>query len=259
MRSSIDAYHSIAVIPARSGSKGVPDKNVRLLGGHPLLAWSIRAALLADQVDRVLVSTDSTDYAEIAKSYGAEVPFLRPVELAGDTASDLDVMRHLLDWFGQAAEPMPELLVHLRPTTPLRDPVMIDGAIRHLAANPNGTALRSVHEMPETAYKCVERDGDFLTTVFSRERDLEAANGPRQGYPATYLPNGYVDVLRTDLIDQEGRMHGDGVLAFVTPPAAEVDSEEDLEFLMYETGRRPDLAHTLFGSANVSLSHQRSA
>lgn len=259
MSSSTDVHRSVAVIPARSGSKGVPDKNVRLLGGHPLLAWSIRAALLADSIDRVLVSTDSADYAEIAKSYGAEAPFLRPAELASDTATDLDVMRHLLDWFSEISERTPELLVHLRPTTPLRDPALVDGAIRHLAANPSGTALRSVHEMPETAYKCVECDGNFLTTAFSRQRDLEAANGPRQGYPTTYLPNGYVDVLRSDLISREGRLHGDHVLAFMTPPAAEVDSEEDFNFLAYETSRRPDLIDTLFGSSHVQLPHQRSA
>lgn len=259
MPTSTEGYHSIAVIPARAGSKGVPDKNIRLLGGHPLLAWSICAALQAEKVDRVMVSTDSADYAEIAKSYGAEVPFLRPAELSSDTATDFHVMRHVLDWLGKSADPVPEFFVHLRPTTPLRLPAMIDGAIQHLATNPNGTALRSVHEMSETAYKCVERDGDYLTTVFSRERDIEAANGPRQGFPATYFPNGYVDVLRSDLIEHEGRLHGDHVLAFVTPPAAEVDSEEDLEFLMYETNRRPDLVQTLFGSSHVKLSHQRTA
>lgn len=259
MRPSTDGCHCIAVIPARSGSKGVPDKNVRRLGGHPLIAWSIRAALLSDRIDRVLVSTDSAAYAEIARSYGAEVPFLRPAELSGDTATDLDVMRHVLTWFAETVEPVPTLLVHLRPTTPLRNPAMIDGAIQHLESNPSGTALRSVHEMSETAYKCVECDGDFLTTVFSRDRDLETANGPRQGYPTTYLPNGYVDVLRTDLIHREGRLHGDHVLAFVTPPAVEVDSEADLNFLTYETGRRPDLVQTLFGTSHVELSHQRSA
>lgn len=256
MQRSHGGRHGYAVIPARSGSKGVRDKNIRLLAGHPLLAWSVRAAALARCIDRVLVSTDSAEYAELAISYGAEAPFLRPPEISGDMATDLDVMRHLVGWLRQEGRPLPDFLIHLRPTTPLRDPAVIDSAVLRLADDSGATALRSVHEMAETAYKCVERDGDYLTTVFTREPDLEAANGPRQGFPPTYVPNGYVDVLRSELIFARGRLHGDRVLGLVTPPAREVDCQEDFEFLEFEASRRPDAVYVLFGKSDVQLSHQ---
>ena len=120
---------NIAVIPARSGSKGIPSKNVKPLASKPLIAYSIAAAKKSKLINRIIVSTDSEKYANLAREYGADVPFLRPAELAGDTSTDYDFIKHLLDWLEINEGGTPDYLIHLRPTTPLRDPEIIDHAI----------------------------------------------------------------------------------------------------------------------------------
>ena len=110
-----------AIIPARSGSKSIKDKNLALLGGYPLIAYSIALAKTTEGVDRVIVSTDSLEYAKIAEKYGAEVPFLRPKALSQDTSTDYDFMSHAVNWFDDNSKIVPDFWIHLRPTTPLRD------------------------------------------------------------------------------------------------------------------------------------------
>ena len=110
----------IALVPARSGSKGLPHKNLADLGGFPLLAYSVLAGLLAEAIDRVLVTSDAPELAEVGIRFGAEAPFLRPAALANDDSPDLGYVRHALDWLAEAEGTTPELVVQLRPTTPLR-------------------------------------------------------------------------------------------------------------------------------------------
>src|SRR5947209_7325926 len=107
----------VALVPARSGSRGIPDKNLAELCGFPLLAYSVRAGLMAESVDRVIVTTDSEDIARRARQYGAEAPFLRPAELAGDDSLDIDYVRHALGWLTEHESTEPRLLIQLRPTT----------------------------------------------------------------------------------------------------------------------------------------------
>ena len=142
---------TVALIPARSGSKGVLDKNIRPLGGWPLIAYSIRAGLLAENIDRVIVSTDSEHYADLAKKYGAEVPFLRPKSISEDASTDYEFVKHALDWFQMSGKELPKFIVHLRPTTPLRKPSVVADAVEALRRENEATALRSVHEMSESA------------------------------------------------------------------------------------------------------------
>src|SRR3989338_10568956 len=136
-----------AIIPARGGSKGVIKKNSKCFGGHPLIAYSIIAAKLCPSIDRVIVSTDSVEITEIAKRYGAEVPFLRPEAYAQDHSPDLDFIKHALDWFDRHEKNEPDFLVHLRPTTPLRDPELLTEAIGRIKNCSEATSLRSVHEL----------------------------------------------------------------------------------------------------------------
>ena len=103
----------IAIIPARSGSKGVKNKNIKLLGDKHLIAFSILAAKKIPEVERIIVSTDSEEYAEISRNYGAEVPFLRPKKFADDNSTDLDVFSHIIEWFNKKSSPIPELFIHL--------------------------------------------------------------------------------------------------------------------------------------------------
>ena len=120
----------MAFIPARAGSKSVVHKNIKLLKNHPLIAYSIRAALLTSGIDRVIVSTDSEEYAGISKEYGAEVPFIRPAKFAQDESGDFDWISHALGWFKKKEGISPRLIVHLRPTTPLRQPQVIERALK---------------------------------------------------------------------------------------------------------------------------------
>ena len=111
----------LAIIPARSGSKSVKNKNIRLIDGKPMIAYSIEHALKTPEIDRVIVSTDSEEYANIAREYGADVPFIRPAQYATDDALDIDVFRHALWYLKENEGYEPDIVVHLRPTYPIRN------------------------------------------------------------------------------------------------------------------------------------------
>jgi len=236
----------LAIIPARSGSKGVAGKNIRLLGGYPLLAYSIAVAKLVKSIDRVIVSTDSQEYADIAKDYGAEVPFLRPAVIAGDNSGDYDFFQHAINWLQENEGYRPEFLVHLRPTTPFREARYIEGAIEAIKKDTTATALRSLHEMSESAYKTFEIENAYMKSVFLGSFDIEASNLPRQMVKTTYDANGYVDVLRTSYILEHKKIHGDQVIAYVTPRAYEVDTPEDFKYLEYLISKNPMLVKNFF-------------
>jgi CMP-N,N'-diacetyllegionaminic acid synthase len=236
----------VALIPARSGSKGVPGKNVRELGGRPLLAWTIAACLRTSAIERVIVSTDSGEYAHLAVSFGAEAPFLRPAEISNDSSTDYEFIAHALDWLDQHGTSASHV-VHMRPTTPVRDPQLVGDAIDVFMRGSDFTALRSLHEMSESAYKAFEiAPSGYLKSVGSDSTALDHANNARQKFPKTYQANGYVDVLSTAFIRRSGHIHGDRVQPFLTPSVVEVDTEDDFEHLEFQISRAPYLAHKLF-------------
>lgn len=235
-----------ALIPARAGSKGVPHKNIKRLGERPLIEWSIAACKTAASINRIIVSTDSEEYAKISRKMGAEVPFLRPAEIAGDRSTDYDFIKHALDWFSENGGE-PDYIVHIRPTTPFRDPVLIDQAVAAFISHPQATALRSVHPMSESAYKTFEiAPSGQLKRVASESTELDAANNARQQFPATYIANGYVDVLSTAFIRRIQLIHGNHVLPFITPTVNEVDIAEDFSMLEIELKNHPEFATRLF-------------
>jgi len=215
----------LALIPARSGSKGVPNKNIRDLKGHSLLDWSITACKKSKLINNIFVSTDSADYQKISIELGACVPFLRPKEISSDTSTDYEMIIHFLEWLLKN-KIAPDLLVHIRPTTPIRNPEIIDEAITLFLKNKNKTALRSVHLMSESSYKTFEisKEG-YLMPIFSDKQELDKVNKPRQMFPETYIANGYVDVLSPEFILKSNCIHGDQVIPFETPFTVEVDCE----------------------------------
>jgi CMP-N,N'-diacetyllegionaminic acid synthase len=236
----------VALIGARAGSKGVPNKNIKLLGSRSLLAWSIAACLRSSSIDRVIVSTDSAEYAALAIKLGAEAPFLRPAEISGDRSTDYDFIVHALDWLAVEGQE-PDYLVHIRPTTPLRDPALIDAAVQAFQASKNSTALRSVQEMSESAYKTFEiAKGGQLKRLGADNTGLDNANSARQQFPSTYQANGYVDVLSSAFIRKSGLMHGDHVMPFITPSVVEVDTLYDFDLLEFQISRMPDVLQKLF-------------
>lgn len=239
----------VALIPARGGSKGVPGKNLRLVGGHPLIAYSIRAALLAKGVDSVVVSTDCPEIASVSKEYGAEVPFFRPAHLAGDRSTDYDVIEHYLSWERQhraSAADWAEYVVHLRPTTPLRDPAVIEQAIQAIRSHAECTSLRSGQEMGETAYKTCEVENGYVKGLCGMGFDADRLNAPRQTFPVTYQLNGYVDILKSAFILQSKLLHGNRCLLFETKPNHEIDRPEDFALVEFLLERQLVSATSLF-------------
>ncbi|MBI2098110.1 MAG: acylneuraminate cytidylyltransferase family protein [Candidatus Wildermuthbacteria bacterium] len=222
----------LALIPARGGSKSIPKKNIVDLGGFPLIAYSIAAAKMSPYISRVLVSTDSSEIAEVAKHYGVQVPFLRPAEYARDDSPDIEFFRHAFDWLQEYEGYVPDLVVHLRPTTPLREPALIDKAIKEIIGDEHATALRSAHESEHTAYKLFRKEGEYIH-FFGQEdfaQNEEYYNRGRQFLPKTYNPNGYVDVIRPEVLQQTGMLHGLRIRAFITERVADIDRREDIAF-----------------------------
>jgi CMP-N,N'-diacetyllegionaminic acid synthase len=222
----------LALIPARGGSKSIPKKNIIDLGGFPLIAYSIAVAKLSKRISRVVVSTDSEEIAQIAKHYGAEVPFLRPAEYARDDSPDIEFFQHALDWLEKNEAYVPGLIVHLRPTTPLREPALVDKAIEEIIADEKATALRSAHQSEYTAYKLFRKEGEYIH-FFGREdfaEHEEYYNRGRQFLPKTYNPNSYVDVIRPEVLRQTGVLHGPRIRAFITERVADIDELRDLDF-----------------------------
>jgi CMP-N,N'-diacetyllegionaminic acid synthase len=220
----------VSLIPARSGSKGVINKNLRLLKNKSLLEWSIRASRKTEMISRTVVSTNSAEYAEIARNAGADVPFLRPDSISRDNSTDLEFVNHAIDFFEKEGR-IPDLIVHLRPTTPFRDPeVMASAIINTVELKTEFSAIRSVHEMSESAYKSFEIDDTGnLVSVFSKKRELDLSNQSRQTFPNTYSPNGYIDLLDPKFIRDSGMLHGNNVYPFITEQTIEIDNESDLK------------------------------
>lgn len=214
----------IAIIPARSGSKAIKDKNIRNFCGHPMIAWTIAAAKLSKNINRIIVTTDSEEYADISKYYGAEVPFLRPKEISKDNSKDIEFVEHLLNWLKNNENIVPDYLVHLRPTSPLRNPNIIDKAIDSILADKNATSLLSAHVMgyPAQKYLKIEESGYFngiTGKIFIAY--------PRQELIKSYQGNAYVDILVPSKI-QNADLYGDKMLPFITDENPDIDNINDL-------------------------------
>ena len=197
----------LAVIPARSGSKSVKNKNIRKINGKPMLAYSIEHAKNSKYINRIIVTTDSEEYAAIAREYGAETPFIRPAEFATDTALDIDVFRHALTWLKEKEAYEPDVVVQLRPTDPFRDSEDIDKMIEIMLNDESVDAVRSVKENEVVPHKMwyLEEDGTMEPIL----KDIpEAYNMPRQELPKTYYQNGNVDLLRPSNIWKYNSMTG---------------------------------------------------
>lgn len=216
----------LALIPARSGSKSIADKNIRPLAGLPLLAHSIQHGLQAQSVSRVMVSTDSDKYATIARAHGAEVPFLRPAEHAGDDATDLQVFQHALAWLRQNDGWEPDICVHLRPTYPSRNPQDIDRAVAMLGAHPELDSVRSIVKAPETPYKMWFRADDGMLSPVIKDGPQEAWNMPRQKLPTVYLQNASIDVAWTRTILGQNSMTGSKIHGFILHDFFDIDTED---------------------------------
>jgi N-acylneuraminate cytidylyltransferase len=226
----------LALIPARGGSKGIPHKNIRPFAGYPLISWSIAAARQSARVTRVLVSTDDREIAAVAREYGAEAPFLRPGELAQDRTTDLPVFEHALKWLEEVEEYRPEIVVQLRPTSPIRPPGMVDRALQILLENANADSVRGVVPAGQNPFKMWRFDGEGepLRPLLELEGVAEPYNAPRQALPAVYWQTGHIDAIRTATITRKGSLTGDLVYPLVIDPKYAVDIDTPADWTKYE-------------------------
>lgn len=220
-------FEVLALIPARSGSKGIKDKNIRPLAGKPLIAYSIEQALQSKLIHRVIVSTDSSEYAELAKQYGAEVPFLRPQEISGDFALDIEAFRHALQFLKDTEGYCPEIVVQLRPTYPFRAIEDIDNMVKMLLDHPEADSVRSVAPVAETPYKMWREEEGRLYPLLDEIE--EAYNMPRQKLPVVYMQNACIDCVRSRVILEENSMSGKVIMGYKMNHNFDIDTEEDLK------------------------------
>lgn len=225
-----DTPHVLAVIPARGGSKSISKKNIKLLDGHPLVAYSIAAAEQSASVTRTVLSTDSLEIADVARHYGLDVPFLRPAALAGDRVRDLPVIGHVLDWLEKHDGYIPEIVVHLRPTNPLRPPSCVDDAVTLLKQHPEADSVRGVAVPGQHPYKMWRLGADGCLTPLLEEAEKHT-NVPRQELPTPYWHSGHIDVVRTATIREQQSLTGDRILPLRIGEsyAVDIDTIEDWE------------------------------
>jgi len=221
----------LAIIPARGGSKRVPNKNIRLVGGKPLIAWTIETTLTSQDLDRIIVSTDDKNIADIARSYGAEVPFLRPAELAQDSVSDLPVYQHTLTWLAKQENYFPEVIVWLRPTAPLRLAEDIHNSVR-LLRETSADWVRSVTPVRHHPYWMIRLEDNKLKPFIDgiNIRDYYQ----RQLLPPAYQFNGAVDVAWYETIMDKELLYSGDVRGYVMPDERSVDLDEEIDFTLLE-------------------------
>lgn len=228
----------LCLIPARGGSRRIPRKNLRLLGGKPLIAHSIEHALAARSIGRTIVSTDDAETAGVARQYGAEVPFIRPAEISGEGSTDLETFDHALGWLRQHEGYVPDICVHLRPTYPLRAVEDIDRMVAILKDSPKFDSVRSVAPAAETPFKMWFRDQSGLLSpavnpvnpVNNVTSDIqEPHNLPRQRLPEAFLQNAAIDVVWTRVITGMKSMTGRAIYGYIMDANFDIDTESDLE------------------------------
>ena len=218
----------IAIIPARSGSKSIKDKNIIKLGKKPLIAWSIESCFKSKLISKVYVSTDSKKYAKIAKQFGPVEILLRPKKISGDLSTDYQMIKHAIENIDYDYN----YIAHIRPTTPLRKTSDLNTAIK-IFINSKFTSLRSVHEMSETSYKSVEVNRGVLRSLKNLNFTIDELNTPRQKFNKTYNPNGVIDIYKKSLITRNKLLFGNNVKAFKTSYTHEIDNKDDFNYIEF--------------------------
>lgn len=221
----------LCIIPARSGSKGIPHKNIRSFKGKPLITWSIEQALNSkyNKDMKIVVTTDSEEYAEIAKESGAEIPFLRPAEISKDQSIDYEFIRHAIDCL-EDANYIPDIILQLRPTQPCRKVEDIDKCLDLFIENREKyDSLRTVVPFAKCPQKMYIIQNNQLIPYFKKYQEInEPFNQCRQALPENYLHNGYIDILNTNIV-KNGTISGDRILPYVMKESdtIDIDTEED--------------------------------
>ncbi len=224
-------YRILVIVPARGGSKSIPYKNIQPFAGHPLIAYSIATGLAAHGDVRVIVSTDDEKIAAVAREYGAELPFMRPSELAQDNTTDLPVFQHALNWLFEHEGYKPDVVIQLRPTSPVRPPNIIDQAVELLMAHPEADSVRGVVPSGQNPYKMwrIDSKTNHMTPLLKVEGLAEPYNAPRQSLPPTYWQTGHIDAIRPATILEKNSMSGDVIVPLVLDGRYTVDIDNPID------------------------------
>lgn len=222
-----------SVVPARSGSKSVKDKNIKMLGGKPVIAHSIETSNKCKLINSCIFTSDSDHYIQLAKNWGAKQTIKRPDILATDTSCDIDYLLHLIYTIPLNIE---DIIVLLRPTTPLRDNNIINNAITYfmeeIDIQKNIHSMRSMHKLNESPEKMFKySDIKFVQPYMGNS--IEDANKPKESFSSCYQPNGYIDILTVKTILETKTVFGTNVLGFNTEKVIDIDSQEDFNYLEY--------------------------
>ena len=224
----------LAVIPARGNSKSIKNKNIKLLFGKPLIYYSINIAKRSKSINRIIVSSDSKKVINIAKKYGAEAPFVRPKELSKDNSKDHGLFLHCLEWLEKNENYIPDLIVHLRPTYPIRSAKIVDKAIQFALRNRKYDCIRSVCEPFQNPYKMWHLNtNNFLTPLLGNFKN-ELYNSPRQKLRKVYWQNAYLDIVKYDTIKKKKSMTGKKIIPFILPSNSIFDIDDKFSFKMVE-------------------------
>lgn len=227
----------LGVIGARSGSKSIPHKNIKPLMGKPLMAWIIEAAKRSKYLDRVLVSTDSEEYAEVARKYGAEVPFLRPKEISGDKSLDIDYVKHTVEWLRDNHGYKADIAVRMMPTVPLQQTEDIDSCVEELLKNPGvhtSIVIAEARQSPHKALKLITAsDGEKYLVSFMTGRGEDTNPTARQAYDKAYFRANIV-ACRTDIILKNHSLAGEKVKYHIIPQERAIDIDSEIDFIIAE-------------------------
>ena len=216
----------VALIPARSGSERVYDKNIRPLAGHPLLAYAVATALLSEIFDRVVCSTDSGKIAEVAQRYGADVPFLRPPELATSTSPDIEWITHALEHLDEHYD----LFAIVRATNPFRGPDVLRRGLEQLLATPEADSIRAVELVKQHPGKMWVLEGKTMRPLLDQSHlDVAWHAGQYQALPEIYVQNSALEIAWTRVVSQTGTREGRVVAPYLTRAyeGFNIDDEDD--------------------------------
>ncbi|MAY01598.1 MAG: cytidyltransferase [Gammaproteobacteria bacterium] len=228
----------LGLILARGGSKGIPKKNLKKVGSRTLVSHSIYHALQSELINRVIVSTDDDEIAEEALIQGAEVPFLRPGDLATSETLDLPVVLHALNFLKSSESYVPDFIVHLRPTAPYRQKNWIDEAVKLLVDHPEAHSVRSVSHPSMHPYRMFDLDEDGYLHPLMAERHPEPYVLRRQDLPPVWFYNCVIDVTKPETLYKYSSMTGNKILPYMIPEdeVFDIDNQRDLEYAQFMLG-----------------------
>ena len=221
----------LAIIPARSGSKGIKNKNIKIFNNKPLIYWSINLAKRSKVINRIICSTDSPDIALKATNFGAETPFLRPENISGDLSTDYEFIRHCLEELEEKEGYKPDIIVQLRPTYPTRKIEILEKTINIFIENYDKyDSLRTIIKNEKSPYKMYSINNNKLLPLFKEINNIkEPYNRCRQELPETYLHNGYIDIMKYETVMKLKSVTGKRIYPFIMKKNEynDIDTYED--------------------------------